>query len=119
MKLTWLKCQGDVWCTLATVNLAHAHFDRMHGVYIIWHGGANPATVYVGKGFVRERLQAHRTDARIQAFNHLGLYVTWAAVASSQQEGVELYLANTLQPIVGERHPMVPEISVNLPWGNT
>ena len=116
MTLTWLKCQGDLWCNLANVNLAHAHFGNMHGVYIIWHGGQSAATVYVGSGFIRQRLQEHRTESSIQQFASLGLFVTWAAVSSDKQEGVEAYLARVLQPKVGSRHPTAPEIAVNLPW---
>lgn len=31
-------------------------------------------------------------------------------------EGVEKYLANTLNPVVGERFPERTPIEVNLPW---
>lgn len=117
MQLQWIKCQGDVWCMLSNVNLSHPHFDNMNGIYVIWHAGPNPATVYVGQGFIRDRLAAHRTDRRIQQYNSLGLYVTWASVQSASLNAVERYLADKLAPKVGEAHPDValPAI-VNLPW---
>jgi hypothetical protein len=116
MQLSWNKCQGDVWCSLATVNLAHVHFNQMEGVYIIWHGGPKAATVYVGQGNVRQRLTEHRNDPQIQAFSSLGLFVTWAAVPAAQRNGVEAYLARKLAPRVGELHPTAPQIEANLPW---
>ncbi|MCK4357411.1 MAG: hypothetical protein KAW92_01465 [Candidatus Cloacimonetes bacterium] len=116
MQLNWMKCQGDVWCKLNTVNLAHQHFDNMDGVYIIWHGGENAATVKVGQGNIRARLQDHRVDPSIQAYNDLGLFVTWAKVPSHQKDGVEAYLGEKLNPKVGDRFPDVEPIAVNLPW---
>lgn len=115
-QLFWNKCQGEVWCKLNAVNLEHPHFNNMNGVYIIWHGGPSAKTVYVGRGFIRERLNAHRNDPRIQNYSSLGLYVTWASVYAHNQEAVELFLANQLKPIVGERHPSVNPLAVNLPW---
>lgn len=116
MLLNWVKCQGDVWCNLSTVNLPHPHFDNLEGVYVIWHGGPNPATVYVGSGTVRDRLNSHRSDPRIQRYGLLNLFVTWATVDRNNMQGVELYLANALRPLVGERHPNVAPIQVNAPW---
>ena len=45
------------------------------------------------------------------------LYVTWASVQASQIDGVERYLANTWNPLVGDAHPDVNPIAVNSPWG--
>jgi hypothetical protein len=116
MPLNWNKCQGDVWCPLGTVNLAHPHFNQMDGVYVIWHGGPNAATVYVGKGNVRDRLTYHRTNRQVQAYSQFGLFVTWAAVPASQRDGVEAFLAQRLHPLVVEGYPQVAPFEVNLPW---
>ncbi len=116
MNLSWIKCQGDVWCKLSTVNLSHEHFNLMHGVYIIWHGGVSATTVRVGQGNIRERLTAHRNDPDVQAYALHTLYVTWASVLSVSRDGVEAFLAKRLQPLVGERFPTVPPIDVILPW---
>jgi hypothetical protein len=105
-----------VWCKLNSVNLPHAHFDNMDGVYIIWHGGPKPATVRIGQGTIRARLAEHRGDPAIQKFTDLGLFVTWATVPSESRAGVENFLADRLKPIVGERFPDVVPIAVNLPW---
>jgi hypothetical protein len=116
MQVSWNKCKGDNWCGLNTVNLDHSHFDGMEGVYIIWHGGDSPATVRVGKGVIRDRLAAHRQDPEVQSYDHLNLLATWASVSANYRDGVEAYLANTLNPLVGERFPNVSPITVNLPW---
>lgn len=116
LQLNWVKCQGDVWCKLKTVNLEHSHFDLKNGVYIIWHGGPNPRVVYVGKGNIKERLTQHRNDSRILRYSHFDLYVTWASVIQSSRDGVEAYLASRWNPLVGSQHPTATHISVNSPW---
>lgn len=116
MQLSWTKCQGEVWCKLNGVNLSHEHFNNRFGVYVIWHGGHTPAVVYVGQGLIRERLKSHRIDQRIQRFEALGLYVTWATVSRQSCDGVEAYLASHWRPRVGKQHPSAVPIQVNSPW---
>ena len=116
MVLNWIKCDGDVWCPFASVNLLAQHFAGLEGVYVIWHGGGSPATVYVGQGQIAARLQDHRDDGRILAYGHLGLSVTWAEVEIVYRDGVERYLIDALNPKVGARSPDVAPIAVNLPW---
>lgn len=48
MHLKWMKCRAAVWCMLKEIDLDHEHFRDLGGVYVIWHGGENPAVVYVG-----------------------------------------------------------------------
>lgn len=116
MPLNWNKCEGNVWCSLFSLNLAHSHFDGLEGVYIIWHGGLNPRTVYVGQGNVRERLTAHRSDQQVLQYSPHGLFATWAAVDHHIRSGIERYLADTLDPLVGVSHPAVVPIPVSFPW---
>lgn len=116
MNLNWIKCEGNVWCSLLNLNLNHPHFENLAGVYIIWHGGTQPATVYVGRGIISARLTQRREDGEILKFSHHGLFVTWAQVDAYSQPGVERFLAERLNPKVGERHPDNPTIVVNFPW---
>ena len=116
MILNWIKCQGDVWCKLATVNLAHDHFQGMEGVYIIWHGGQAAKVVYVGQGTIRDRLREHRSDNRIQQYAGFDLFATWASVPPQNRSGVERHLADKWQPLVGTNHPDANPIEVNSPW---
>jgi hypothetical protein len=87
----------------------------MEGVYIIWHGGDNGATVRVGQGIIRDRLKAHRDDPQINAYTNLGRFVTWASVSQDYRDGVEAFLAEKLNPMVGERFPTRTPIEVNWP----
>ena len=116
MQLNWTMCQGNVWCKLNSVNLEHEHFKNMQGVYVIWHGGANPAVVYIGQGNIKDRIAEHRRNSVIQQYDHLDLYVTWAKVQEHFRDGVEAYLADTWKPKVGERYSQAAHIAVNSPW---
>lgn len=115
-KLSWIRCSGNQWCPLNTVNLDSPHFDGMEGVYVIWHGGQTPATVRVGRGMIRDRLRGHRSDREIQQYAAQGLFVTWAEVGPSDRDGVEAYLFSRLAPLVGERGPQCSPVPVDLPW---
>jgi hypothetical protein len=116
MALEWIKCEGNQWCNFNNVNLSHSHFIELGGVYIIWHGGQSPWTVYVGQGLIAERLAAHRQEKEILQYSPLGLFVTWAKASVTDRDGIELFLAQKLQPRVGHRYPSVNPIPVNLPW---
>ena len=118
MKVYWIKCQNATWCLLNTLNLSHNHFDNLKGIYIIWYWDSmdNPRTVKVGQGFIKNRLSANRSDPQIQTYARSGLYVTWANLPPHLLDGVERYLGDTLQPLVGYMFPNVQPISVNLPW---
>lgn len=117
--LNWNKCQGSkgsVWCPFLTVNLGHPSLQGVNGVYIIWHSGPTPWTVYVGQGNIAERLGQHRRERGILQYSPLGLFVTWASVPWHSTDGIERYLADVLKPKEGQIHPNVPAIEVNLPW---
>ena len=116
MQLQWNKCTKNVWCPLLRLNLSHQHFTNLSGVYVIWHSGSNPATVYVGSGNVAERLAAHRANPEITQHSSDGLFVTWARVSAKDQPAVERYLADTLKPLEGSKYPDVAPMPVNLPW---
>ena len=114
--VTWGNCVGNQWCPLLSVNLGHPFFNRLSGVYIIWHGGSAPRVVYVGMGDVAARLQSHRSDPWVNKYIAQGLWVTWATVAPSDQPGVERYLAELLEPLEGQKWSAAAPIKVNLPW---
>lgn len=114
LNLSWIKSQNNQWLPL---SFDLSRVTTPSGVYVIWHGGSTPWTVRVGQGNIADRLSAHRGDRLI--LTHAtkgGLWVTWAALQAQYLDGVERFLADQLQPLVGERHPNVAPISVNLPW---
>ena len=116
MKLNWKKCKGDEWCPFFTVDLQHAAFTAAKGVYVIWHGGSNPKTVYVGKGNIGARISDHRGKSNIAKYSELGLFVTWAKVDSSDVDGVESYLVRALKPLENQVQPSASPVTVNHPW---
>ena len=112
MQVKWLKLSNGDWYSLKSVNLEDSHFDDLEGVYVIF---SNIETVDIGIGNIRSRLYAHRTQFENRDdYNKLG--VTWAKVHTTSQGGVENYLADMLNPTVGERFSNDPPITVNLPW---
>lgn len=111
ISLNWVKCQNDVWCSFKNLNLDHEHFNDLKGVYIIW---SNDIVVRLGCGIIKDRISDHRTNTEIT--NYPDLKVTWAKVNANQMEGVEKYLADTLNPKIGDRFPDRTPIKVNLPW---
>lgn len=94
------------------VNLNHSHFDEMEGVYIIWQQSG--PVIRIGQGIIKDRIADHRITQAITRYDNL--HVTWAPVSTSYRDGVERYLADTLNPIVGDVFPDTNPIAVNLPW---
>ena len=115
-RLDWIRCQNNRWCTLANLDLKQSLFDDLFGVYIIWKKTLKSEfdTIRVGQGFIRDRLEHHRKDRNIMKHGSI-LHVTFAMVDRHEADGIEVFLANTLEPRVGERFPNAKEISVNLP----
>ena len=117
MKVAWVKCTGSVWCQLSTVNMASISGK---GVYLIWHvpgdGDRNPA-LYVGQGDIQERVSYHKTNPELDPWRPEGaIYVTWTMLPNkADRNGVERYLADRFNPLVGSHHPDVLPIEVNVP----
>ena len=112
--LSWVKCQGNVWCPLKTVNLTNV---TARGVYIIWYRGKPGRVVYVGRGIIADRLNAHRRDDEIMAYDQRHtLLATWAKVPPPKREGIELYLYQRWNPLVGKNNSKAEPIPVYAPW---
>lgn len=113
MQVHWIKCGrgAGVWCDFANLNLASLDNTDV-GVYIIWRA-ADGRVVYVGQGDVAARIREHRLDPSIYTFAPLN--VTWASIEPTHRHGVERYLADRLQPLVGVTYPNVLPIYVNTP----
>ncbi|ARN73782.1 hypothetical protein [Oceanicoccus sagamiensis] len=112
MKLQWGICGDDKhWCDFHHLNLDSDTFKDNKGVYIIWSG---ETVVRLGSGIIKDRISEHRGNSEINTYNNLK--VTWATVKANQMEGVERYLADVLDPAVGDRFPDATPIEVNLPW---
>ena len=111
----WVKCQSR-WCSFADVDLTAIN---TRGVYIIGSVRTQSVyTVYVGQGFVADRIADHRSNSGIVKHGGEGpLVVTWAEVSPNERDGVEASIVATLDPIVDSQHPNARPIRVNLPNG--
>lgn len=94
---------------------------RTDGVYVIYQPGSAltpPRTIYVGQGVVADRLGQHRTNQTMKALDTRTprLYVAFAAVSVMNRDGVEAWLADRLQPMLGDAHPTAMPVAVNLPF---
>ncbi len=112
-QVNWIKSTKQQWLSFEKVDLSKV---TANGVYIIWHDGNPARVVYVGQGDIASRIISHRTRTDITRYAKFGtLLVTWASVPANQRDGIERYLADKYQPLVGEAHPDVRPIEVNLP----
>jgi hypothetical protein len=113
--LQWSKRFGDDWHELDFVDLSKVDY---YGVYVIWKRGEaflRPSQVLrIGQGDIAKALAAHRNNPAI-ARHGPGLLVTWAEVAAFYAGGVEVYLAQQLRPLLGERFSLATPFPVNLP----
>lgn len=117
--LDWiLRDDSGIPFELISVDLNHARFTTLEGIYVIWYQDlSSPITVYVGQGMIKDRLYVHRSDNRIRSVTNNTLYVVWAKETSKDyRDGIEAYLHQILNPMVGERTPDVNPIFVNPPW---
>ena len=124
MKVKWEKCNYS-WGSFMDEDLKYI---AEVGTYVIWRpvyhsyfGTDHPRrTVYVGSGNVADRIGKHREDKRIKICLGKDKFLfTWTNLSKkSDRLGVEKYLAMRLDPIVGEKHPDVPPVRVNLPDWN-
>jgi hypothetical protein len=69
--------------------------------------------VRVGSGNIGERLAAHQADTKILHYRRLG--ILRVTLLGNQRLGIELYLAETLQPLVGECCPDVVPLAASIP----
>lgn len=120
LQLKWFYKDGtNQYYELHRVRLDNRSLFGFRGVYVIWIQafGILPRAIYVGQGNVKERLRAHRSDARFDPYfsPEEPLFVAWAEVPPRYIEGVEKYLYEELTPLVGENRPRTLSIPVNLP----
>jgi hypothetical protein len=120
LQLSW-KRRPSGWHKLLNVRLTKGSLAK-GGVYVIWAedaSGINKQTIYLGQGKpVADCLQRHRGEKRITKYQKAGrvLRVTWAKVAKDHRGGIEHFLAETLNPLEGERWSDDDPVGVNLPW---
>ncbi|MEK7390252.1 MAG: type IV pilus twitching motility protein PilT [Elusimicrobiota bacterium] len=115
LQVHWVKCQDGSWANLYAVDLDHAHFNELEGVYIVWHGGAKTEPLRVGAGLIRSKIEACRKDPAIRLFNDRELYATWACVDPGIRDSVVHFLCKKLAPKAQDEVPDALPIAINLP----
>lgn len=114
LPLKWAKCERGTWCALQSVDLRNI---KGTGVYVIWHGGSPGRVVMVGHGDVGAQLKDSLNDAGVLAYQMMGtLYVTWAAVPASRQDGVVRYLNDMWHPLLGDGGVTSAAVPVHSPF---
>ena len=114
-QLQWIKSIDGKWLNLTKLDLTHIHAT---GVYMIWHGGANPRIVRVGHGNIAGRLTAHRLNHQIMRYAQYGpIMVTWAEVEdANRREGITHYLNREFIPLIKDKIPSVAPIVARSPF---
>ena len=122
VSVVWMKnSQNGQWFDLLRLNLDSSYFENKEGVYVIWYTNSTAAKVIrIGQGLIGMRLREHKSNPQVRQYENFGaLKATWAVadgvqLTKNELDGVENFLADTYNPIIGERFPEVLPISVNL-----
>ncbi len=113
--IEWILSTERQWLDFLNVDLSELNRRGDKGVYVIFSVMQDePQAIRLGQGIIAERIAEHQENDAITGFGELR--VTWAVDLEKFLDGIESYLADTLNPIIGERFPDVPHIEVNLPW---
>ena len=112
MNVKWVKC-SETWCKFWDLDLLQDYFSDNNpaGVYVIWLG---KDVLYVGQGDIKSRIEAHRKEYAFSRFHGQDVKITWCIVEVSLRDGIERYLADLYKPRLGQSHPNVISIPVNL-----
>ncbi len=116
MEVEWYKCQGDIWCDLNKVDADHKYLKGVDGIMIIWSSkDRNVLKVDIGK--ISNLIKENKADIAIQAFAHLGLFVTWTDdVPMLKKNQVYSYLVTELKPKFLDEPAKKSPLAINLPW---
>jgi hypothetical protein len=114
VRVNWVKPRDGGWFSLRRLKLETV--VRLGGCYVIWEAGQPSTAVRVGQGIIPNRLGEHRRDRLIMEYGPSdSLYVTWTILPENLWDGVEVFLAQYYEPLVGVRYPEASPIRVNLP----
>lgn len=117
MASNWYKCKGGIWCDLYKLDIEHDYLKKLDGVFVIWAGDIKDHKVInVGSGNIRSKLMTAKSDKAIQAFTNVGVFVSWTEVGAFKRAGVELYLINSLKPLIVYSTPKGIPIKTPFPW---
>lgn len=119
-QVKWFRCRAVGWCDLYKVNVNHKMLDNIEAVYICWTGTVADSErryLCVGQGLIKDEIGKIRKDMGIKAFEHQGVFITWAEVPHYRLSSIESFLYKELKPIVNINDaPTSSPKKVNLPF---
>ena len=117
---------------LSDTRLSFSLFDNRNyalGIYMIWYEEDNilrsRTVVYVGEGYIFQRLSDHRRDQAItrhrwdeqRLFGIRPLYFDFTLESNQRRRyGIENYLHDELKPLESSKSSTEQPIPVRLPW---
>ncbi len=114
--LDWQKCPLGKWHNLLELPLGDNFLIGLEGIFVVWHGGQQPAVICVGQGNIKEELSGLQKNPEILQHKEKGIFVSWAEVCFAYREGARRYLMNLWQPEFKDVSFGFLPIKVNLPW---
>ncbi len=117
IEVDWHKCLGEIWCNLYRIDANHKNLAGFNGIYIIWSGKfeGERNILLVGYGDIRKVINQYKEDIAVKAFEHLGVFISWADIPYSKRKSAINYLISTLSPKMSTKIEKVGENEVNLP----
>ena len=116
LEVKWERTDQCYWHELMKLDFSEPSYNRLRGIFIIWHGGSEPRVIYIGQGNIAKVLEKLRLRREIENFESLGLYVTWAKFKPEQMNGVHRFLNDKLRPMLSMSKIEEHQIYVNLPF---
>lgn len=118
MDLEWHKCKGNIWCDLNKIDENHPYLSGFSGIFVVWSGRmeTDRSVLIVGYGDIKKEIIKYRNDLAIKAFNHLGVFITWADVPFLKRKSIINQLIFELKPKMNEKVDKAPNLKLNLPW---
>ena len=119
-QVRWFRCKSVGWCDLFRINLEHPSIQDVEAVYICWTGSVADVSrkyLIVGQGMIKDEISKLRNETGIKAFDHQGVFVTWAEVPHYRLNSIEVFCYNKLEPIFpNDELPEAKGREVNLPF---
>ena len=56
VEVKWERTDQCYWHELMKLDFSYPEFKRLHGIFIIWHGGPNPKVLFIGQGDIPTKL---------------------------------------------------------------
>ena len=116
LEVNWERTDQCYWHEIMKLDFSESCFQRLSGIFIIWHGGPNPKVLFIGQGDIPTQLDMLRHKMEYKKFIPIGLFVTWAKFNKEQWNGVHRFLNEKLRPVTTIDKIEDHQIYVNLPF---